>query len=371
MLLTTTAVFCFCYAAVTAEAVITDEPGVVEGKLIFAHVIFRHGNRTPIMSYPTDPWRDRYHWPNGWGQLTNLGKRTQYDLGRWLRKRYHHLLGDLYSPDEIYVQSTDADRVITSAQVTLAGLYPPTGRDVWHPNIAWQPVPVHVLPRQVDNLLAVSRPCPAFEEKFLDYQRSEEFQRYNRTIGPALKYMAEHSKSDMSNFLSAYYLYSCLDVEQQNGFRLPNWTKQVYPEPLKTISAELFKLKTATRPLARFTVGPLLKEILTRFQQKVSRTLDPNRSVWIYSGHDITIVNLLNGLGLFQTHNPPFGACIMIELRTSPSGTPYVSVFYRDSQEEPEALYIPGCGTRCPLRRMVQFYENIIPDDWERECRNV
>ncbi|EDS44287.1 acid phosphatase-1 [Culex quinquefasciatus] len=61
----------------------------------------------------------------------------------------------------------------------------------------------------------------------------------------------------------------------------------------------------------------------------------------------------------------------MIELRTSPSGTPYVSVFYRDSQEEPEALYIPGCGTRCPLRRMVQFYEDIIPDDWERECRNV
>ncbi|EDS44284.1 conserved hypothetical protein [Culex quinquefasciatus] len=71
MLLTTTAVFCFCYAAITAEAIITDEPSVVEGKLIFAHVIFRHGNRTPIVSYPTDPWRDRYHWPNGWGQLTN------------------------------------------------------------------------------------------------------------------------------------------------------------------------------------------------------------------------------------------------------------------------------------------------------------
>ncbi|KAL1396350.1 hypothetical protein pipiens_010569 [Culex pipiens pipiens] len=290
MLLTTTAVLCFCLAAITAEAVTTDEPGVVQGKLIFAHVIFRHGNRTPIVSYPTDPWRDRRHWPNGWGQLTNLGKRTQYDLGRWLRKRYHHLLGDLYSPDEIYVLSTDADRVITSAQVTLAGLYPPTGRDEWHPNIAWQPIPVHVLPRQIDNLLAVSRPCPAFEEKFFEYQRSEEFQQYNRTIGPALRYMAEHSE---------------------------------------------------------------------------------NRSVWIYSGHDITIVSLLNGLGLFQTHNPPFGACIMIELRTSPSGTPYVSVIYRDNQEEPEALHIPGCGTRCPLGRMVQLYKDIIPDDWERECGNV
>lgn len=63
-----------------------------EGKLIFAHVvssrilgfanwkfisifflqIFRHGDRTPVEPYPTDPWKDAKWWETGFGQLTNV-----------------------------------------------------------------------------------------------------------------------------------------------------------------------------------------------------------------------------------------------------------------------------------------------------------
>ena len=34
------------------------------------HLLFRHGDRTPIAAYPTDPWKD-FPWPGGWGQLTS------------------------------------------------------------------------------------------------------------------------------------------------------------------------------------------------------------------------------------------------------------------------------------------------------------
>lgn len=44
----------------------------VNGKLIFSHVIFRHGDRTPQKPYPNDPWGDLKYWPTGWGQLTNV-----------------------------------------------------------------------------------------------------------------------------------------------------------------------------------------------------------------------------------------------------------------------------------------------------------
>uniref|UniRef100_A0A0K8V6W7 Lysosomal acid phosphatase n=1 Tax=Bactrocera latifrons TaxID=174628 RepID=A0A0K8V6W7_BACLA len=47
-------------------------PVALKGKLIFSHVLFRHGDRTPIEPYPTDPWKNREYWPVGWGELTNV-----------------------------------------------------------------------------------------------------------------------------------------------------------------------------------------------------------------------------------------------------------------------------------------------------------
>lgn len=42
------------------------------GNLIFASVIYRHGDRTPLATYPTDPYANPAFWDDGWGQLTNV-----------------------------------------------------------------------------------------------------------------------------------------------------------------------------------------------------------------------------------------------------------------------------------------------------------
>lgn len=55
-----------------------------------------------------------------------------------------------------------------------------------------------------------------------------------------------------------------------------------------------------TPELARLTSGFLLKEMLERFSQKVNSTLNPNRSLWLYSAHDYTMTNFLNSLGLYE-----------------------------------------------------------------------
>lgn len=54
----------------------------------FAVVIYRHGDRTIVQPYPTDPWRNESLWPVKFGELTNIGKKQHYELGKWLRKRY-------------------------------------------------------------------------------------------------------------------------------------------------------------------------------------------------------------------------------------------------------------------------------------------
>lgn len=68
-----------------------------------------------------------------------------------------------------------------------------------------------------------------------------------------------------------------------------------------------FKTYTDTPQLARLKSGFLLKEIIEHFYQKVNSTLQPNRSVWMYSAHDITITNMLNSLNLYEVNN---GVCM-------------------------------------------------------------
>jgi len=77
----------------------------------------------------------------------------QYELGKYLRGRYGGFLSDIYSPYEIRVQSSNVDRAIMSADANLAGLYPPVNnRSIWSEDIKWQPIPVHNIPEEMDNV---------------------------------------------------------------------------------------------------------------------------------------------------------------------------------------------------------------------------
>lgn len=71
---------------------------------------------------------------------------------------------------------------------------------------------------------------------------------------------------------------------------------------MKWISSRSFATAAYTQQLARLKVGPLLKDILERFQKKSKGKLHTDRSMYIYSGHDTTIANLLNILGLFEVN---------------------------------------------------------------------
>ena len=43
-----------------------------DDKILFLQVIWRHGDRAPTGTYPTDPHKED-SWPNGWGELTQVG----------------------------------------------------------------------------------------------------------------------------------------------------------------------------------------------------------------------------------------------------------------------------------------------------------
>lgn len=302
--------------------------------------------------------------------VSQTGKQQHFELGKWLRQRYDSLVSAKYNNTEMYVRSTDVDRTLMSAESNLAGFYPPQAKDVWSETISWQPIPVHTMPEKQDDVLAAKKSCPVYDYELKKLYKSEEFKAYDKKLMPTYKYLTMYAGKSVNSLQSVQNIYSCLHIEELYGLSLPEWTREVYPDKLYPISGLSFAVKTYTPLLARLKSGPLLKEILTHFKNKTLKKLEPNRNYWVYSGHDTTVANMLNTLGVFKTmgyHNPPYTATVMFELRKF-SDENRVQVFYKNTTAEPSALDLPGCGTSCPLDKMFEIYKEVLPVNWEEEC---
>uniref|UniRef100_A0A1I7UGD1 Histidine acid phosphatase n=1 Tax=Caenorhabditis tropicalis TaxID=1561998 RepID=A0A1I7UGD1_9PELO len=140
-------------------------------ELLLSQVVWRHGDRAPTGTYPTDPHKEDA-WPNGWGELTQLGMRQQYALGRLLFKRYVNatkpLLKNSYNSKEVYIRSTDVNRTLVSALSNLAGMFENGNRGADYPDSKrwptnWTPIPIHTLAEKDDPKFV------AENQKFLDF----------------------------------------------------------------------------------------------------------------------------------------------------------------------------------------------------------
>lgn len=148
------------------------------------------------------------------------GKRQLFDLGKFLRRRYKTILGDEYSPDKVYVLSSDHDRTLMSAEALLAGLFYPSVEETFVENIPWQPIPVHTINEEQDYILGVSKECPKYDylmEKHL--QNSEKMQQIFTKYKNLLDYWSEKSGTNITTLLDCYYLRDTFTIEKNHGMR--------------------------------------------------------------------------------------------------------------------------------------------------------
>ncbi|KAM7358490.1 prostatic acid phosphatase-like [Cochliomyia hominivorax] len=144
------------------------EGRAVESKqstLKLAHVLFRHGIRTPVNTYKNDPYKNETFYPFGWGHLTSDGKRDLYQMGKWLAKRYVDFIKPYYNPNVIYARSTASPRTLMSMSTVLAAMFPPNNTPMkWNPKLNWQPIPIFSEPLEKDTTLRMLADCKAYEE---------------------------------------------------------------------------------------------------------------------------------------------------------------------------------------------------------------
>ncbi|XP_006158561.1 prostatic acid phosphatase isoform X2 [Tupaia chinensis] len=347
------------------------DPGARAKELRLVTLVFRHGDRSPIETFPNDPIKES-SWPQGFGQLTQLGMEQHYELGTHLRKRYGRFLNESYKREQVYVQSTDVDRTLMSAMTNLAALFPPEGASVWNPSLLWQPVPVHTVPISEDLLL--HQPfmnCPRFQELRRETLKSEEFQKrlhpYQDFIETLPKLSGFHSK-DLFGIWSK--IYDPLYCEGIHNFTLPSWATEDAMTKLKELS-ELSLLSLfgvhKQKEKSRLQGGVLVKEILNHMK---SATQPPNhRRLIMYSAHDTTVSALQMALDVYNGLLPPYASCHVVELHRQ-DGEYFVEMYYRnETQREPHPLTLAGCTHSCPLEKFAELVSPVIPEDWSTECK--
>ncbi|XP_013806188.2 prostatic acid phosphatase [Apteryx mantelli] len=346
-----------------------------ERELKFVVVIFRHGDRTPVVNFPTDLHKES-EWPQGFGQLTKTGMQQLYELGQYIRQRYSNFLNSTYHRQEFYIQSTDYDRTIMSAQSCLSGLFPPTSSQTWNPELPWQPIPVHIVPKSSDRRLHFPlHDCPRFDELQNETQTSSEFQNRIQPYMDFLQTMAVNTGLELNNLkildnFKLWNTYDTLYCEGIHNYTRPVWaTKDVMDKMEKLAELSLLSLfgLYKTEEKSRLQGGVLVNTILKSIKQAANSSRE--RKMEVYSAHDTTVGALQIALNIFNGKLPPYAACQFFELYQESSGRYSIEMHYRnDTSKDPYLLSLPGCTSSCPLEKFTELVSPMIAENWSKEC---
>ncbi|CAN2389695.1 Belongs to the histidine acid phosphatase family [Pristimantis euphronides] len=345
-----------------------------EKKLKLVVVVFRHGDRSPIRTYPKDKYQEN-SWPDGFGQLTELGMKQHYELGAYLKKRYSGFLNESYSRSEVYVRSTDVDRTLMSAQANLAGLYPPVGRQIWNKSIAWRPIPIHTVPISQDKLLKMPlKNCPRYEDLLTETFQSEEFLSL---IGPykdflnSLQSYTGYPPEKWEEGFSWWTTRDALLCETIHNYTLPKWATKDVMDKLSQIGdigmSSLYGVYEQHEK-SKLQGGVLVSSILNNLTLAAANQYGYKKLI-MYSAHDTTVAALQMALNVSNGRVPPYAACHIFELYRTGDREYMIEMYYRnDSSVRPHLLTLPGCNSSCPLAKFKELTSPIIVENWEKEC---
>uniref|UniRef100_A0A672TMH0 acid phosphatase n=1 Tax=Strigops habroptila TaxID=2489341 RepID=A0A672TMH0_STRHB len=316
-----------------------------------------------LRSSSSNPLLRESEWPQGFGQLTKPG------LISWIKFPYyfycfHFIFNSLPFYLQFYIQSTDYDRTIMSAQSYLSGLFPPTSSQIWNPELLWQPIPVHILQKSTDRRLNFPLPdCPRFDELQNETQASSELQSRMQP------YMVRQRKQNLRRKEKPHD-FVFLSHQGIHNFTLPVWaTKDVINKMEKLAELSLLSLfgLYKTEEKSRLQGGVLVNIILNSIRQAANSS--KQRKMEVYSAHDTTVGALQIALNIFNGKLPPYAACQFFELYQESSGQYSIEMHYRnDSSKAPYLLTLPGCTSSCPLEKFAELVSPVITENWPKEC---
>jgi lysosomal acid phosphatase len=266
---------------------------------------------------------------------------------------------------------------ITSALSFLAAFMPPQKSYMPFDDLQWQPVPVINIPRELDTIIIQRRDCPRYDVEKEEQLKSEEIKMHEEANSELYKFLTMKTGENISGFAETEYLHNSLDAMQTAGWTLPTWTASVFPSKTKDIAIRYLKFLTETDFMRKARGGPLITEIINSMTMRSQNKTQ--KSIAIYSGHDVTLVNLMHTLRILdQTDQlPNFSAALAIELHENSAALSgyELRMFYFKNQNDENPIKINTdifCGRvrPCSLRALENAMKiwQIVVHDFDKMC---
>lgn len=327
--------------------------------------MIRHGARAPkVVSNITDNDFFGQHWPNGDLELTEVGSRQNYLLGRRVRDYLGDYLSTTYNYKEIHSVALTPNRRIQSASEVLQGIYPPGTRrklsckqfnkavpplkyisyeeidklcsNALADNV--QIVPVYNFKENTFSILDDCTTALNWQETFQkDYQITEFLDNFKKIYGERiLKLMNREGQWEFfENYENVFYMFDTFNCEYTDSRSFAAFEKYgISLKELIELHNEFFRLDLFVKILggrdyylARIGMSKTVREIFNWMDTRISLDkqgmgyfgFDQSKMI-LYSGHFYNFGNILLLLKIsfpeqnIQLYDAPFSTSFWIEL---------------------------------------------------------
>ncbi|CAH8556175.1 unnamed protein product [Schistosoma bovis] len=366
--------------------------------LLMVFILCRHGDRSPVHTFPTDPYRKL--WKMGYGQLTAYGAEQHQELGRIIRKMYSGFVPEVYHKDETLFRSSGTERTLMSANNFIRGFYHLEKKST--NNVP----PVFSRLAQEDHLLKMSSKCPKFKRLFHHLMNSSVVSQKANTLRNFFE-LLEHTtgytfpidRSSSDNFYTAWRICDPVTIWVDHSLpSLPRWvTSDVYKQCSNLLDYKHF-IRFSKPQLTRLRGGPLAGHIMDLFRERINQELKNSdhdmdspeqlhRRFVAYFAHDSTLAALMSHLGVYNGIKPPLASCLIVELHRSLSSSNnfYLRFYYLNETKLPLKtdkivnLWPTKCETHnhidgkqlnysCPFHKLELSLQGTYATDIAAEC---
>jgi hypothetical protein len=290
--------------------------------------------------------------------LTKNGEQQLFQIGLHLRKKYISQLGFLsgrFDPTQVYVRSTDIDRTMQSAMSLLLGMYPPETRND-------MTIPIHTREGRVETMYPIQRHCRKLRHLIQAQKDSQEYKDF--TTGFAQKMALYPQLQDESGTPENWH--NTIQMHLLNDMPIP---KYVTPDLISTFEemASKEEVMMHTKEISRLSIGQFLLEISQHFNH-------PKFKMYLYAGHDSTIIPMLSALDVYDGRFPPVATQVIFEMYRDGNKTRWLRIHYRDKDLQiPNVSYKKFNGMNVckwsdfePILKMVSLTEK----EYVEECKS-
>ncbi|KAL6735741.1 hypothetical protein Aduo_006153 [Ancylostoma duodenale] len=395
-----------------------------EMELILVQGIWRHGDRSPTKTFPSDPFQDG-NWTfggGGFGQLSPIGMKQHMNLGKLLRSTYVDtgFLAQRYSSKEIYIRSTDVNRTIISAMSNLLGMYSVNNGasipGVDYPDepgwpTGYVPVAIHTVDDDTDYIGNPDAVCARQDKLWAMAKSSPELQAFqNRTDVVAMLNFLTKNCGETVDIDNLWVVQDALMIEQLhenstlrqvnkwfsddlfNQMTVINDRVELYQNGIFNSTLMMNGLNIGLE-LQKIRGGSIINDINMHMNLKIacmSAKADDPKCKWvngnkyyIYSAHDTTIYAFFSILGIAEkvirpSGYPKYSAATFVELWLNHTDNkPYFKLNYHANEVNvtiyPITTQLDDCNgkTYCSVDVFAKFASMAKPDQPMDQWCNV